>query len=1048
MAINSDKLLSIEQFNRLFPFHFEIGSDLKFTHMGGSLIKLIGDCSGQLFQDHFIINRPYLKEVSWHLMKSSNNELYILEDKHKKILFRGQFEFLESNNTVIFIGSPWLQSIDQLEDYQMHINDFSVHDPTFDLLHILKNVEINSDEIKALLKKLKEKSDLIKKSEAQYKATLNMASEVIYRSNEQGFFTYVNPASEKITGFSSAELLTKKFTDLIREDFKRVTLAKYVRQVKQNIESTYHEFPFITKEGDEKWLGQSVQLIKHDQGYEFVVLAIDITKQKQNEFALIETNKRLKLFQTLIDNTTDAIQVAKEDGQLVYLNIEASKRLGISMDKMTNFFIPDFDLAYPDLKSWYRHLIKLKTKGPSIIEGTNVNQITGVKFPVEETVGFFEINENGYVISNSRDITRRKLIEESLRKQREKYQSIIANMNLGLLEVDKDDKIQFVNPCFELMSGYKMDELIGHSASSLFMDDDNRALVSNKYKEREIGHSDMYEMPIRTKAGYKRWWMISGAPNYNDHGELIGSIGIHLDVTESKELELNLEIAREKAEESSKAKESFLANMSHEIRTPLNAIIGMIRELGKERLSEKQSYFVGNVSIASQHLLSVLNNVLDISKIEAGELQLDAHDFDLKSILNEVRSIMITRCLEKNLYFKINQDAPSKTIFIGDASRLRQVLINLVGNAVKFTESGGVTIDYEVSDLDDHKKSLKIIVKDTGIGMDKSYLSRLYDKFSQEDVSVSRNYGGSGLGMAITKELIQLMKGQITVSSEKNVGTSIILEFELAEGNIENTNVNDITFNLKGNVKILLVEDNEFNRVVALATLKNFNCEVTEAFNGLEAINILKSGEKFDVVLMDLQMPVMDGFESTYIIRNELKIMTPIIALTANAFKSELERCRQIGMNDSVTKPFEETKLMEAIYKAINRNQSNIAREKKEKEQKQESLFNLDNLEKLFRNDKQQIKLMIDIFINQIDSACPEINAAYLSGNLSLVYQLVHKIKPSIDSMGIASLKEVTRFIEKSAKENNNTALLEENIKVLTNTLNTVLLQLKDKPLH
>jgi len=1046
MAVNSDKHFAEEQFNRLFPFHFEIGSDLKFAHMGESLKKLIGDCKGQLFQEHFIINRPYLTEISWDLLKSSINELYILEHKHKKILFRGQFEFLESNNAVVFIGSPWLQTIDQLKDHQMHINDFSVHDPTFDLLHILKNVEINSDEIKSLLKKLKEKSDLIKKSEAQYKATLDMASEVIYRSNEQGYFTYVNPAAEKITGFSSQELLNKKFTDLVRKDFKQKTLSKYVKQVQQNVESTYHEFPIITKDGDEKWLGQSVQLVKHHQGYEFVALAIDITKQKRNEFALIETNKRLKLFQTLIDNTTDAIQVAKEDGQLVYLNIEASKRLGIPIDSVSNYFVSDFDLSVPDSKSWYKYLRMIKFKGPIILEAYNLNIETGVKFPVEVTVGFFEINELGYVISNSRDITKRKLIEESLRKQREKYQSIIANMNLGLLEVDLDDKIQFANPCFEQMSGYKIEELIGRHASKLFMDDESREIVDRKRQEREVGHSDMYEVLVKNKAGIKRWWMISGAPNYNDQGELIGSIGIHLDVTESKELELNLEIARERAEESSKAKEAFLANMSHEIRTPLNAIIGMIRELGKERLSEKQSYYVGNISVASQHLLSVLNNVLDISKIEAGELHLDAHDFDLKSILNEVRSIMITKCLEKNLYFQINQNAPSKTIFIGDSSRLRQVLINLVGNAVKFTEKGGVTIDYEVSDIDNFKKSLKIIVKDTGIGMDKSYLDRLFNKFSQEDVSVSRTYGGSGLGMAITKELIQLMNGQITVSSDKNIGTSIILQFELAEGNIENTKVNGITLNSNEKIKTLLVEDNEFNRIVALATLRNFNCEVTEAFNGLEAINILKSGENYDVILMDLQMPVMDGFESTNIIRNELKIMTPIIALTANAFKSELEHCRQIGMNDSVTKPFEETKLMEAIYKAVNRNQSNVVKEKNIL--KQENLFNLDNLEKLFRNDKQQIKLMIDIFINQIESACIEINTAYLSGNLNVVYQLVHKIKPSIDSMGIISLREVTRFIEKSAKENNNSILLEENIKVLTHTLNTVLSQLKNKTIH
>lgn len=1041
--MSSDKHFSKEQVDRLFPFNFELAESFTFLSLGPSIHKLLGDQVGHSLLEVFEIQRPYFKTITWNELKNSIDQLFILKHKKNEIIFRGQFEYFETTNTIIFIGSVWLQNVDQLKDNHLYISDFSVHDPTFDLLHILKNVEINSDEIKNLLVRLKEKSEIIKKSEAQYRATLNMASEVIYRCDEQGYFTYVNPAAIKISGYTESELLTKKFTDLIRSDYKRKSLAKYFKQVKDKIESTYYEFPFITKDGEEKWLGQSVQLIYTQKKIEFIVLAIDITKQKENEFALIESNKQLKLFQTLIDNTTDAIQVTKEDGQLVYLNIEASKRLGISIDKISNYNVTDFDLAFKDLKSWYRHLLKLKTKGPSIIEGINVNQSTGVKFPVEETVGFFEINEIGYVISNSRDISQRKLIEESLRKQREKYQGIIANMNLGLMEVDLEDTIQFVNPCFEEMSGYKMEELIGRKASDLFLEEDDKMIVEKKRQLREKGQSDMYESKIINKSGHKRWWMISGAPNFNDHGELIGSIGIHLDVTESKELELNLKIAREKAEESSKAKEAFLANMSHEIRTPLNAIIGMIRELSKERLSEKQSYFAGNISVASQHLLSVLNNVLDISKIEAGELHLDAHDFDLKSILSEVRSIMITRCEEKSLYFQINQNTSSNTIFIGDSSRLRQVLINLVGNAVKFTEKGGVTIDYEVKDLPKKKKSLKIVVKDTGIGMNKTYMDRLFNKFSQEDVSVSRNYGGSGLGMAITRELIQLMNGQISVDSKKNIGTTITLNIELSEGKTENIKTKAMPYKLTEKIKTLLVEDNEFNRIVALSTLKNFNCEVIVANNGLEAVNILRSGEKFDIILMDLQMPVMDGFESTNVIRNELKITTPIIALTANAFKSELEHCRQIGMNECVTKPFEEITLMETIYKLINTNQGNNIEINGVDNEEGSVLYNLDTLQKLFKNDQNQIKLMIDIFINQIDSICPEINAAYLNGNLNTVYRLVHKIKPSIETMGITGIKEAIRYIEKSTKENSNSVQLQEYITKLINTLNESVNQIK-----
>ena len=1038
MALKSNINFSKEQIEKLFPFYVEINSDLQIIALGPSLKKLIGVKTDKLFFDEFAIQRPFFKSVSWDSLNKSTHELFIINHKKNEILFRGQFEYIESRNTLFFIGTPWVQNIDALKEKKLFITDFAVHDPTFDLLHIIKNIEINSNEIKVLLSRLKEKSEIIKQSEAQSKAILNMASEVIYRTNDKGYFTYVNPAGERLSGYTSKELYKKKFTDLIRYDYKFRTLAKYFNQIREDIESTYYEFPIIDKNGREKWLAQSVQLIKNETSFEFVALAIDITKQKQNEFELTETNKSLELLSTLINNTSDAIQVSLEDGQLVYLNNEGAKRLGIDINSTRNHFVQDFEIIFQKRGEWEKHVADIKEKGTLIIEGKNVHKETGVVFPVEVTVKHIMIDSVGYIIANSRDISERKKIEESVRKQKEKYENIIANMNLGLMEVDLEEKIKFVNPGFEQISGYSREELINKKASSLFIAETHVELMSNKMKVRTSGQSDMYEVLIKNKSGEYRWWMISGAPNYNEKGELIGSIGIHLDITLAKQLELELEMAKIKAEESSKAKEAFLANMSHEIRTPLNAIIGMIRELKKEKLSEKQSYYVNNTSIASQHLFSVLNNVLDISKIEAGELQLEMQDFDLQTILNDVKSIMMAKCLEKNLYFQIIGPKNIETIFTGDASRFRQILINLIGNAVKFTEDGGVTIDYTVTKLNSENNALELLLTDTGIGIDATFLKNIFNKFSQEDASVSRKYGGSGLGMAITKELIQLMNGHIEIQSAKNIGTKIIMKFILPTGKIENIKEQKLDFTKAKSTAILLVEDNEFNRIVAKNTLTNYNCKITEAQNGKEAIDILKKNQNFDIILMDLQMPVMDGFESTKIIRNKLKIKTPIVALTANAFKSELEQCRKIGMDDCITKPFEEAKLMQVIYK-LTQNSTEIF----EKDKQQLPLYNLEKLELLFKGDRTQIEKMIGIFIDQNTKAIIEINEANSDKNLQAIYQTVHRIKPSIDSMGIISLKEVTRFIEKNAKENNNTEELQTNIDFLVSTLQKVLNQLK-----
>lgn len=1048
MELNSNIHFTKEQFNKIFPFYIEINSDLKIVSIGPSLKKVISEQNiGNYFFDEFSIERPCLTENRWEDLINSHDSLIILKNKKKEILLRGQFEYLLEKNTLLFIGSPWFQNIDDLKDNELIISDFAAHDPIFDLLHIIKNIEINSDEIKTLLKRLKDKSEIIKQSEAKYRATLNMASEIIYRTNKYGYFIYVNTAAEKLTGFTNEELLSKKYSDLIRTDYINQTKQKYLKQFKNSEESTYYEFPILTKNGEEKWLGQSVQLIVNKDNVEYVSLAIDITKQKTNEFALIRSNKRLKLLNTLINNTSDSIQVSKENGQLVYINNEAANRIGIDPEKVTDYFVKDFEKIFTNNKDWYKHVMEVKKRGPLIIEGENFNIKTHKLIPVEVTVRFIEINNVGYIIANSRDITERKKIQESLQIEKEKYQNIIANMNLGLMEVDMDERIQFVNQGFEKISGYNKEELINKKAFNLFTSEAHVQLIEDKILQRKQGLADMYEVPIKNKTGELRWWMVSGAPNYDSQGNLIGTIGIHLDITEKKQLELELELAKSKAEESSKAKEAFLANMSHEIRTPLNAIIGMIRELSKDNLSIKQKSYATNASVASQHLLSVLNNVLDISKIEAGELQLDHHHFNISEVLADTKSIMQAKASEKGLYLKINHPPLKNSIFIGDSNRLRQIFLNLIGNSIKFTQDGGVTIKYYTETLYQGFESLHIEISDTGIGMDETYLKNIFKKFSQEDASTSRKYGGSGLGMAITYELIQLMNGSVKVKSKKNEGTTIEMYFLLPIGDkykIEDTKSLPAQNKLE-NLAILLVEDNEFNREVACNTLNYYHCKITEAVDGAKAIELLKNGNTFDIILMDLQMPIMDGFEATNIIRTELKINIPIIALTANAFKSELEQCLKIGMNDYVTKPFEEDVLLNTIAKWASIDGFVANKPEKDVVLDNEKLYNLEKIITISRNDNAYVKKMAQIFSDQALLAINQIGDAYKANDLDTVYKVSHRIKPSIDSMGITILYDDIRKIEKDSKEGLNSPELERNILFLFSILNQVVNQLKNE---
>jgi PAS domain S-box-containing protein len=638
---------------------------------------------------------------------------------------------------------------------------------------------------------------------------------------------------------------------------------------------------------------------------------------------------------------------------------------------------------------------------------------------------------------------------EKLQVQEEKYRNIIANMNLGLLEVDTNDIIQYCNQSFADISGYSIEELTGRKAAPLFMSEESQQLINSKAQLRQKGLSDVFEVMARNKRGDLRWWLISGAPQINDRGETIGSIGIHLDITAQKKLEKDLEIALKTAREASEAKEAFLANMSHEIRTPLNGIIGMIRELNKEAsLSETQKNYVNSVSKASQHLLSIINNILDLTKIEAGEFHLEHNHFSLPILLNDVIAILQTQADAKHIALKTSIDPDITEVLIGDTTRLRQILINLLGNAIKFTEKGYVEIIFGSKGANRYHQELLITIKDTGIGMEPTFLQNLFSKFQQEDKSISRKYGGTGLGLAITKELIELMNGKIEVSSTKGAGTTITIALTLAKGNPTKVELEQ-QYLFKENLRhksLLLVEDNEMNRMVAINAFTPYQTRITEALNGAEALMLLEK-QQFDLILMDLQMPVMDGLEATQIIRKNMKIDTPIIALTANAFKSEIDTCLQAGMNDYVIKPFEESVLIQVVNKVMANHrqtyptspESDLSTETNQTMQ----LYDLSKLNEMSRGNEEFVLKMLELFITTTTAALEEIKKARTDKDIVSLRKLAHKIKPSVETMGILAISQDIKILEKFGLEPNDypdgpDPIAERIINVLQRVMHTI----------
>jgi PAS domain S-box-containing protein len=903
---------------------------------------------------------------------------------------------------------------------------------------------------------------------------MNSAFDAIAIVDGDGTVRYWNSAAENIFGWTAAEMQGTKMSESIiphgmrhahdsgMERFRKTGEAKVLNRLL--------ELPAMHRSGREFPIELSIITLNQGDKDFYCGFMKDISHRKEKDEIIRQQlelqDLLIKISSTYINIDLDKVEIAIQDsledmGRFVgadraYIFEYDFKQLTVSNTfewctegitaEMANLqevpieYIPQWVEQHRKGEPFYiPDISQLPEDGPdglrAILEPQGIQSLIAI--PMRSTreligfVGFDSVRSKHEYTDKERkllflfaqlliNVFERKHKEKLLATQEEKYRNIIANMNLGLLEVDRDEKIIFANQSFCDISGYAIEELVGHHTSILLSTTEDIALLNSKDALRDKGVSDNYELAVRNKAGEPRWWFISGAPNYNDKGERVGSIGIHLDITRQKELEQELAVALSKAEEASKAKEAFLANMSHEIRTPLNAIIGMIRELGREDLTPKQQLYLSHSETAARHLLNILNNVLDISKIEAGEFDLDIREFSLSSVISNVKSILMSKANEKGLRMNVLVSPDIAPCHIGDGTRIRQILINLIGNAIKFTEEGKVSLIVEVDHEDARQQTIKFTIQDTGVGMSEVFMDKLFSKFSQEEDKTTRRFEGTGLGMAITQEMIQLMDGQIAVSSLKNQGTTIAVRLQLPIGDpakLYSAPETPKAGSLRG-VRVLLVEDNDMNRYIATQSLRHFDCEVTEAINGQDAIDKL-ARHPIDIVLMDIQMPVMDGVEATRHIRQHISRTLPIIALTANAFKKDIDHYLAVGMNDYVTKPFEENLLFTTIanHTASQRTQAIPVGEG-------QPLYDLSKLREISRGDTLFLHKMISIFAEQTPIAISDMKAALAAGQWDSMSKLAHRIKPSIDNMGIISLQSVVRDIESKAKSDQPDAMV------------------------
>lgn len=747
-----------------------------------------------------------------------------------------------------------------------------------------------------------------------------------------------------------------------------------------------------------------------------LIVMIDITEKKKIEREKILNERKYK---ELVENVSDYIYRISETGVLTYMNPTAITAIGYSEKEVIGKLFYEF--INPDHKAKIQALFeaqrdqKLQSSYLEVPVVTKYNKIIWVG----QTTDRHELPDGkSEFIATSRDITERKQIKDELKRSEEKYRNIMENMELGLLEVDVNGVITNAYPKFSELSGYEKGELLGLNAADLLLPAQFNERMKREEEKREDGTPGVYEVQLRRKDGSCIWVIISGAPYYDQDGNLAGTVGIHLDISERKEVEQQLEEAIIIAENSVKSKEQFMANMSHEIRTPMNAIIGMSELLQKSNLEPKQKNYVDAISTSADNLLIIINDILDFSKIESGNLSLELIPCNFSELLTTAIKTVELKAEEKGLTIvtSISQDVGNYLI---DPTRFNQVIINLLSNAVKFTDSGQISLTCEVSNLDQKHDVVSVEVSDTGIGINKEKLESIFKSFIQAEESTTRQYGGTGLGLAISKQLVELMGGELKAQSTIGKGSKFYfsLNCEKTDEKLKKDIAIVSNAELVKGLKVLLVEDNDINRFMALTILEGWSCITDIAINGEEAISQLRE-KSYDIVLMDVRMPVLDGISATKIIRNDLKLDTPIIALTANAIKGDNDKCIEAGMNDYISKPFQQTELLSLLIKHTKKTNAVASPPASTvKPKKNQVLVDLTKLKETTNNDQAFMSKMIQLFIDNSPSQLNEIEVALAQGNWEQIGNQAHKIKPSVDYLANASLQEMVRSIEGNASQ-------------------------------
>ena len=758
---------------------------------------------------------------------------------------------------------------------------------------------------------------------------------------------------------------------------------------------------------------------------------------------------------SLIEASLDPLVTINTHGKITDMNQALANITGMSREKLTGTDFFDYFTEPQKAREVYQEVFAngSVTDSPLTLRHTN-GKLTDVLFN-----GSVYKDDKGNVLGVvivARDVTTQKLLS--------KYSlSLIEASRDPLFTINSEGKISDMNNASVKITHVSREKLIGSDFSRYFTEPEK---AREGYKQ-VFANGFVEDFPLTMMDGKLTDVLFNGSVYKDDRGKVLGAVVVARVITEQKRIEkeliearvfaelateiaekakINAESATIIAENAVQAKQQFLSNMSHEIRTPMNAIIGFTKVVLKTDLTAKQKEYLTAIKMSGDALIVLINDILDLAKVDSGKMSFEAIPFKLELSISAMLHLFDTKIQEKNLELVKEYDKNIPEVLIGDPVRLHQIILNLISNAVKFTSSGKITVSVRLVSENNEKATIEFMVSDTGIGIAENKLENIFENFQQASSGTSRLYGGTGLGLAIVKQLVEPQGGIIHVKSKIKEGSTFSFTLTFKKTNEEvNLEIEPEEINKEiRTVKILVVEDIPLNQLLMKTILDDLGFDRDIAENGKIAIEKLKINS-YDIILMDLQMPEMNGFEATEYIRNTMKSKIPIIALTADVTTVDLAKCKAIGMNDYVSKPVNEELLYNKIISLVRKPTSLIVETKinqenqnKSKQDKIAKYINLNYLNKHTKSNPALIMEMISLYLKQTPSLIDNMKQSLQNKDWNSLQAAAHKMIPSFSIMGIHTDFE---NIAKKVHEYANTQLQTENINDLVLQLEKVCMQ-------